>query len=348
MKCGYCGQKTLIPSDSPAARQRVAGIVTQPVTPMPICTRCGFRNVEGARFCGNCGAQVSAVAIPNPPTDVKRFHSPFAVEFDPSTVSESVKESLRNNIELLGDLGKKHVPQIYKVALRSVLAGRDLRMLSTALIEIAGMSRDRAADIARSLHNKATEQINRERQYSLGITHAIWMYPNAPCMKEPFSSCPTAADIRQDSAHRAANGKKYEIAKGLFVGGKWTRPGVEEGCKCASRSVLPWTTPGDAKPSAAMALRYRKCAEQGDAIAQYNLGLDSSTGRCVPQDYVEAYFWFDLAAGGKPQADLTKLAVEAREEVASHLSPADLSCAQERTRKWVEGHPPKLYAPEEE
>jgi len=34
---------------------------------MPICTRCGFRNVEGARFCGNCGVQVSAVVIPNPP-----------------------------------------------------------------------------------------------------------------------------------------------------------------------------------------------------------------------------------------------------------------------------------------
>jgi hypothetical protein len=315
---------------------------------MPICTRCGFRNVEGARFCGNCGTQVSVVAIPNPPTDVKRFHSPFAVEFDPSTVSESVKESLRNNIELLDDLGKKHVLQIYKVALRSVLAGRDLRMLSTALIEIAGMSSNRAADIARSLHNKATEQINRERTVSLGITHAIWIYANAPCMKDPWCDCPTAADIRQDSAHRAANGKKYEIAKGLFVDGKWTRPGVEEGCKCASKAVLPWTTPGDAKPSAAMALRYRKCAEQGDAIAQYNLGLDSVTGRGVAQDYLQAYFWFDLAASGKPQADLTKLAVEAREEAASHLSPADLSRAQARAQKWVEGHPPKLYAPEEE
>jgi hypothetical protein len=286
------------------------------------------------------------VAIPNPPTDVKRFHSPLAVEFDPSTVSESVKESLRNNIELLDDLGKKHVLQIYKVALRSVLAGRDLRMLSTALIEIAGMSRDRAADIARSLHNKATEQINRERQSSLGIAHAIWMYANAPCMKDPRH--PVAANIRQDSAHRAADGKRYDLSKGLLVDGKWTRPGVEEGCKCVSRAVLPWTTPADAKPSAAMALWYRKCAEQGDAIAQYNLGLDSVTGRGVPQDYVQAYFWFDLAAAGKPQADLTKLAVEAREEVASHLSPADLSRAQERTRKWVEGHPPKLYAPEEE
>jgi len=221
-------------------------------------------------------------------------------------------------------------------------------MLSTALIEIAGMSRDRAADIARSLHNKATEQINRERQSSLGIAHAIWMYANAPCMKDPWCDCPTAADIRQDSAHRAADGKRYDLSKGLLVDGKWTRPGVEKGCKCVSRAGLPWTTPGDAKPSDAKALWFRKCAEQGDAIAQYNLGLDSSTGRSVPQDYVEAYFWFDLAAGGKPQADLTKLAVEAREEAASHLSPADLSRAQARVQKWVEGHPPKLYAPEEE
>lgn len=34
---------------------------------MPIYTQCGSRNVEGARFCGNCGAPVSVVAIPSPP-----------------------------------------------------------------------------------------------------------------------------------------------------------------------------------------------------------------------------------------------------------------------------------------
>jgi len=212
--------------------------------------------------------------------------------------------------------------------------------------EIEGMTEGLVVEITRWLHNQATKQIKRERQSSIGITHAIWMYANAPCMRNPRR--PTAADIRQDSAHRAADGKRYEIAKGLLVDGKWTWPRVGLGCKCVSRSVLPWTTPGDAKPSDATTLRFRKYAEQGDANAQYNLGLDSSTGRGVPQDYVEAYFWFDLAAAGKPQADLTKLAVEAREEAASHLSPADLSRAQERVRKWVEGHPPKLYAPEEE
>ncbi len=171
------------------------------------------------------------------PTEVKPSRSPFAVEFDPSAVSEGVKANLRRNLELLGGIEKKHISQIYEAALSSVLAGRDHRSLVTALVKIEGMPQDRAWEIARNLHNKATEQINRERQCSLGITHAIWMYANAPCMKDP--SHPTEAEIEQDAAHKAANGKRYDLNKGLFVNGKWTRPGVEEGCKCCSRSVLP-------------------------------------------------------------------------------------------------------------
>jgi hypothetical protein len=156
------------------------------------------------------------------------------VKFDPSTVSKSVKADLRRNIELLPDLERKHVQQIYEVALR---APRDLHLLCTELMKIDGMTRRRAVEIARSLSNKTTAIMNRERQASLGITHATWMYPNAPCMRDPRH--PVAADVQQDSAHRLANGKRYEISKGLFVDGKWTWPGVEEGCKCSSRAVLP-------------------------------------------------------------------------------------------------------------
>lgn len=159
------------------------------------------------------------------------------VKFDPSTVSKSVKTNLRRNIGLLDDLGKKHIQQIYKVALRSVLAGGDQHVLFMALMKIEGMTQGRAAEIARSLHKKAREQINRERTLSLGITHAIWLYANAPCMNDPRH--PTAADVQRDAAHCSANRKKYEISKGLFVDGKWTWPGVEEGCKCVARAVLP-------------------------------------------------------------------------------------------------------------
>ena len=41
---------------------------------------------------------------------------------------------------------------------------------------------------------------------------------------------------------------------------------------------------------------YRKAAEQGDARAQGNLGVMYSTGRGVPQDYAEAAKWFRKAA----------------------------------------------------
>jgi hypothetical protein len=160
------------------------------------------------------------------------------VKFDSSTVSETVKADLLRNIQLLDGLERKHVPQIYEAALRSVSAGRDLHVLCTALMKIEGMTQGRAAEIALAFNNKATALINRDRRASLGITHAIWMYPNAPCMKNPKR--PTAADVQQDTAHRSANGKRYEISKGLFVDGKWTRPGAEEGCKCSSRSVLPF------------------------------------------------------------------------------------------------------------
>ena len=183
---------------------------------------------------------------PTKPTEVKKDYSPsvrFAMEamptvkFDPSRVTKRVKADLRRNIESLADLQKKQIPQIYEAALHSVLAGRDMYSLCMALMRIEGMTKGRATEISRSLHNKATAIINREQQASLGITHAKWLYANAPCMRDP--NHPSAAEVQRDAAHCAANGKRYEISKGLFVDGKWTWPGVEEGCKCASRAILP-------------------------------------------------------------------------------------------------------------
>jgi hypothetical protein len=41
---------------------------------------------------------------------------------------------------------------------------------------------------------------------------------------------------------------------------------------------------------------YRKAAAQGDAHAQFNLGLMYDHGRGVPQDYAQAASWFSKAA----------------------------------------------------
>jgi hypothetical protein len=61
----------------------------------------------------------------------------------------------------------------------------------------------------------------------------------------------------------------------------------------------------------------------------------------VPEDFAEAYFWFDLAAAGKLDASDMEFAAKHRDEHASHLTPADLSREQERARKWFEAHQAK-------
>ena len=43
-------------------------------------------------------------------------------------------------------------------------------------------------------------------------------------------------------------------------------------------------------------MEFRVLAEQGDAIAQYNLGLMYANGRGVPRDYAQAHLWANLAA----------------------------------------------------
>ena len=43
-------------------------------------------------------------------------------------------------------------------------------------------------------------------------------------------------------------------------------------------------------------LWYQVAAEQGDASAQFNLGLMYEYGRGVPQNYSEAVKWYRLAA----------------------------------------------------
>ncbi|MGB7629916.1 MAG: tetratricopeptide repeat protein, partial [Candidatus Deferrimicrobium sp.] len=48
---------------------------------------------------------------------------------------------------------------------------------------------------------------------------------------------------------------------------------------------------------------YRKAADQGFPLAQYILGSMYALGRGVPQDYVLAHMWYNLAALGAPPSD---------------------------------------------
>ncbi len=68
---------------------------------------------------------------------------------------------------------------------------------------------------------------------------------------------------------------------------------------------------------------YRLAAEQGLAPAQSNLGLMYDNGEGVPQDYIIAYMWYNLAA-----ANGSENAPNNRDTVAKKMTQFDLAKAQ--------------------
>ena len=75
-------------------------------------------------------------------------------------------------------------------------------------------------------------------------------------------------------------------------------------------------------------------AEQGDAISQTFLGFMYNIGQGVPQDYVQAHMWYNLAA-----ARGYELGGKNRDLLAKKMTPADISKAQRLAREWLEEHP---------
>lgn len=72
---------------------------------------------------------------------------------------------------------------------------------------------------------------------------------------------------------------------------------------------------------------YRKAADQGDASAQFNLGMCYLNGKGVAKDEVEAYALFNIAAIN------TSMAAAAREKLEKQISPDQRSAGQRRTKE---------------
>lgn len=74
----------------------------------------------------------------------------------------------------------------------------------------------------------------------------------------------------------------------------------------------------------------KRAAEQGYALAQYELGLIYRTGYGLDIDHVQSYVWLNLAAAAGVQQ-----AVAARDEVMRSLSGKQLAQAQKTSREWL-------------
>jgi hypothetical protein len=129
---------------------------------------------------------------------------------------EALQASMGMNVGLIRSIPSQYLGQVEKYVYEATSGGFDLATLTNNLQHAYGISRNRAKLIARDQANKANAVIEKARRQELGITKAVWVHSHAA--KEPRQS------------HVKANGKVFEVAKGLLVDGEYIQAGEKINC----------------------------------------------------------------------------------------------------------------------
>lgn len=154
----------------------------------------------------------------------------FTVEFHTTpAVNDILQAAIAENVSLIKSIASEHLTDVEGIVMRSVTAGRDLHTLAKELEDRYGVTKRRAATIARQQNEAATSHINRARQTELGIVEAIWKHSRGS-EKHPRPS------------HLAADGEKYKVSEGMLLDGEYILPGVLINCRCYSKSIIPGLT----------------------------------------------------------------------------------------------------------
>ena len=154
----------------------------------------------------------------------------FTVDFRITRqVNDILQAVTHENVALIKSIASQHLTQVEGMVMRSVTAGRDLETLNRELRETFGVSKRRAALIARDQNNKATAVITRARQEELGIQTAQWRHSHAG--KTP----------RPSHLKAGREGVIYDVKKGWFDPDEqeWIWPGTLINCRCFSKPIIP-------------------------------------------------------------------------------------------------------------
>lgn len=150
----------------------------------------------------------------------------FTVKFKmTSQMNNALQATIAENVGLIRSIPEKYFNEVEGLVMRSVSRGRDLAYLTDELQKRYGITRRRAAFIARDQNNKATSVMQAARQKALGITEGVWKHSHAG--KQPRHS------------HVEANGKTFDISKGMLIDGEYIMPGELPNCRCTWEAIIP-------------------------------------------------------------------------------------------------------------
>jgi len=153
----------------------------------------------------------------------------FSVEFKMTRAQRDVLNATVNeNVALIKSIPAQYLTQVEGIVMRGVSTGRDLAQITKDLQEQHGVTRRRAAFIARDQSNKATASLSRARMVEIGVEEAIWVHSGGG--KHPRPSHLKAGRDRV----------RYDVKEGWLdpAVGKHILPGELINCRCIGRAVI--------------------------------------------------------------------------------------------------------------
>jgi uncharacterized protein with gpF-like domain len=141
----------------------------------------------------------------------------------PSSVA-AYRAVITENVALITGISSAKLGQVHDAVWRSITTGGDLQVLTAELHKKHGLSLQEAAEIARYQVCMSKAVMENTQQLELGITEAMWQYSGIKCGMP---------------SHKAFSGKRFQLATGAHLDGKWVWPGSEPGCMCTSSAIIP-------------------------------------------------------------------------------------------------------------
>jgi TPR repeat protein len=147
-----------------------------------------------------------------------------------------------------------------------------------------------------------------------------------------------------DAAAQVAVGESYaagaSVARDYKLAAEWYQKAADKGDVAGQLHLAALYRDGGSgfeRDMAQAAEWYRKAADQGDVSAQGMMGTLYSLGQGVEQNYAEAYYWLDLAAGMKGPKQAQYAAY--RQMMGAHITADELAEVQAREATWKAAHP---------
>lgn len=136
----------------------------------------------------------------------------------------AMRAAIGENVGLIKSIPTEYLAQVSKYTWAAVEGGFDLKTLTDNLEHAYHIGRNRAKLIARDQSNKVHAVMEQARRKEIGVKRAIWRHSSAAKVPRP--------------SHVAANGKEFDIDKGMFLDGEWVLPGQLINCGCTSRAII--------------------------------------------------------------------------------------------------------------